>query len=366
LVGGLVSVALGHNGVVGANTASNEIQNNRLLHPKEIDAIREMARRLDGTDGLSAAEWEARLGAQAMRQVSWTNDGLEDTRSRNLLERMVGTVGPLQDANGQFTVRAFYATPAQKLDDSLYLSSLQSNTEFYRRALTTSTFGVPARVRTPEEDARWRQIASNLTVAGAGVSLGLVAAGLAPEAIAWALSNPVAAQSLGLLTVEGAACIASGAVCPNSVVPNISAATARAARAGPALENGGQIPNSAITVYRVEGNPNTRLIIGEAGDVSIQGDTTLFLNFGDRARAEEFLATRISQGMPGATIRSFEVRSSLLDELRAIAVPESSARLFPTRPFIVDGTKAPNQLGLRPDQFQLLLQSILAGSGKKG
>lgn len=228
LVGGLVANALGHNGVVGANTAANEIQNNRLLHPKEIDAIRAMASRLAGTEGLSAEQWEARLAAQAMRQVSWANDGMEDSQARSMLERMVGQVGPLQDADGRYTVRAFYATPGQKLDDSLYGSTEVTNSEFYRRALTTSTYGVPSGVRTPEQDAAWRQFAGTLTVGGAAVSLSLVGVGLAPAAVTWILGNPVAAGQMGLISVEAAACISSGAICPSSVVTGMSA-TAQAA-----------------------------------------------------------------------------------------------------------------------------------------
>ncbi|WP_425338784.1 hemagglutinin repeat-containing protein [Enterobacter roggenkampii] len=59
------------------------------------------------------------------------------------------------------------------------------------------------------------------------------------------------------------------------------------------LKTGGAIRDpktgSTVTVYRVEGVPNTRVLIGEKGQVTITGETTLYLNFGDKARAQEFL-----------------------------------------------------------------------------
>jgi hypothetical protein len=90
----------------------------------------------------------------------------------------------------------------------------------------------------------------------------------------------------------------------------------------------------------------------------------LFLNFGDKARAEQFLATRLQQGMPSAQMKSFEVPQSFLNDLRASAVPESMAKQFPGRPLLVDPTKAADQFGLRPDQIEALRQAIIQGSGR--
>lgn len=42
---------------------------------------------------------------------------------------------------------------------------------------------------------------------------------------------------------------------------------------------------STVTVFRVEGPANARVIIGEGGQVAIQGEKTLFLNFGSKAGA---------------------------------------------------------------------------------
>jgi hypothetical protein len=123
-----------------------------------------------------------------------------------------------------------------------------------------------------------------------------------------------------------------------------------------------------VTVYRVEGKPNTRVIIGDNGGVSIVGDTTLYLNFGDKARAQAFLDKRISQNMEGATIKSFEVSKSFLEKLRREAVKENKARNPENRnkPIIADPTKAKDQYGVRPHQFDELKNSIIQGSGKDG
>lgn len=132
---------------------------------------------------------------------------------------------------------------------------------------------------------------------------------------------------------------------------------------GPAPLTGAEIA-AETTVFRVEGLPNTRLIVGDAGQVSVQGDQMLFLNFGQQARAEEFLATRLQQGMPGAQMKSFEVPQAFLNDLRSSAVPESMASQFPGRPLLVDPTKAPDQFGLRPEQIEALRQAIIQGSGR--
>lgn len=144
----------------------------------------------------------------------------------------------------------------------------------------------------------------------------------------------------------------------SSAVENIVSASPLAAESG-----AGKL---ATTVYRVEGVPNTRIIIGEGGQVAIQGDEMLFLNFGDKARAEQFLAKRVSQGMQGAEVKTFEVPKSFLEELKASAVPESMAKEFPNSPLLVDPTKAANQFGLRPEQIEALKKAINQGTGKAG
>jgi len=123
---------------------------------------------------------------------------------------------------------------------------------------------------------------------------------------------------------------------------------------------------STVTVYRVEGSPNTRILIGDNGQVSITGSTTLYLNFGDKARALEFFEKRGTQNMDGATIKTFEVPHSVLDDLRNTAVKESVARLPENKgkPVIADPTKAKDQYGIRPEKLKELQDKIIHGTGK--
>ncbi|BEL05183.1 hypothetical protein Q0Z83_033740 [Actinoplanes sichuanensis] len=132
-----------------------------------------------------------------------------------------------------------------------------------------------------------------------------------------------------------------------------------------------------ITVYRVEGKGNERVRIND-GFVMIRGANSkkkkegkmLFLNFGDRARAEEFRAAHLEK-FPDTVIKSFKVKREFLDYLRADQVPESAADDFPTRPLRVDkhrydGSDLPDQYGLRTLHLNLMFPYIIQGTGKIG
>lgn len=60
----------------------------------------------------------------------------------------------------------------------------------------------------------------------------------------------------------------------------------------------------------MEGPGNARLDISPSGDVAIKGDNTLFLNFGQEARAQSFLERRLAQGFEGTQIKTFQVPTS--------------------------------------------------------
>ena len=126
------------------------------------------------------------------------------------------------------------------------------------------------------------------------------------------------------------------------------------------------ISGNRVTVYRVEGSPNARISIGDDGSVAIQGEQTLFLNFGSKQRAVDFFNKRVEQGLPGAEVKSFQVTKQFFEDIRASAVPESLARQNPGSPILVDPTKAANQFGLRPEQVETLRNAIISGSGKNG
>ncbi|MFC0629269.1 RHS repeat-associated core domain-containing protein [Kribbella deserti] len=118
---------------------------------------------------------------------------------------------------------------------------------------------------------------------------------------------------------------------------------------------------SSIRVYRVEGPGNKRLDIDSAGDVSIKGRGMLFLNFGDEARAQRFLANRLSQGHAGTTIKSFAVPTSYYDDLVSRSVPERMARMGSV--VQVDVNQTTRSFGLRSSEFPGLQCAIIPGSG---
>jgi len=118
-----------------------------------------------------------------------------------------------------------------------------------------------------------------------------------------------------------------------------------------------------VRVFRVEGDPNTRVIVREGGDVEIQGDTMLHLNFGDEAHADYWLAKRKRQGMAGAKKKEFEVPQDFLDEIRETAVDQSESKRHPWAPHKVDVGTAANQFGLRLPQIERLKKVIIPGSG---
>ena len=179
-------------------------------------------------------------------------------------------------------------------------------------------------------------------------------------------SGLTASQVTGLATAAGTIATAAQTPVGQEVLESVEENL-------PALENEaqaltGQVTSSAAenavtNVFRVEGPGNARLDISLAGDVAIKGRSALFLNFGDAARAQEFLDTRLRQGFEGTVIKSFQVLSSYVDALRGSAVPESFARQFPNSPFAVDVNQAADQFGLRAANFLDLLRNIIPGSG---
>lgn len=119
-----------------------------------------------------------------------------------------------------------------------------------------------------------------------------------------------------------------------------------------------------VTVFRVEGAPNARFAIDDVGNVALEpGNKTVWLNFGQEGRAMSYLDRKVADGLPGAQLKSFEIDARFLDEIRSTAVPESLARRNPGAP-IISRDPYPDQFGLRPDQFQRLMESVFQGTGK--
>ncbi len=126
------------------------------------------------------------------------------------------------------------------------------------------------------------------------------------------------------------------------------------------------LPKGTVRVFRVEGTPNSHVVIGEGGTVAIQSEgQVVWLNFGNQARAEKYLARKIADGLPAAKVKSFLVPRSVLDKLRATAVPEDMVATFPNSP-IISRDPFPGQYGLRPHHVEELIKKIIQGSGKVG
>ena len=153
----------------------------------------------------------------------------------------------------------------------------------------------------------------------------------------------------------------AGMLLGGSTVVNTIRQAAKDFAAAPNLSDGRSGGGDTVPVYRVEGPGNERVIIGSKGEVDIKGDKALFLNFGDRARAEEFLAMRLGQGYEGTTIKSFRVYSWYYDDLVSRSVPERLAKGKSV--FEADRSKTDHSYGLRATEFPSLKCGIVPGSG---
>lgn len=193
------------------------------------------------------------------------------------------------------------------------------------------------------------------------VALGAGALNMVGQAaVSAAYHEPVTLGSLGMDFATGAGSVVLGAAA-EAVIARAAASTVVRGVATEGAGGGG-----TTTAYRVEGPGNARLNIGPEGNVAVKGDSTLFVNFGDEARAQSFLDRRLAQGYDGTQIKSFEVPNSYVDHLRASSVPENMARRFPDRPFSVDVNQAADQFGLRACHLPGLLAAIIPGSGRNG
>lgn len=120
----------------------------------------------------------------------------------------------------------------------------------------------------------------------------------------------------------------------------------------------------SVVVYRVEGTSNARISIDAHQNVSFQRRSMLYLNVGDRARAEEYYRRKLADGLPDVQLKSFRVPKRTYRELSIRAVDEQLAKAFKGRPLRVDTTVARDQFGLRRTDFRELEKHILPGSGR--
>jgi hypothetical protein len=87
----------------------------------------------------------------------------------------------------------------------------------------------------------------------------------------------------------------------------------------------------------------------------------LWLNFGDEARAYQFLQQRLSSGLAGAeatVIKAIQVPRSFLNRIRAYAVPEKARAAFPNNP-VRSADPFPDQFGLPKSWIEELERVII-------
>jgi RHS repeat-associated protein len=180
-------------------------------------------------------------------------------------------------------------------------------------------------------------------IAQRGIETGSLSKTLSPTAIAVDAALGAAGAGVGKVAAKVA----------SKVAPRMVGAAKAALARGKALITARRGREFA-TVFRVEGRANQRLVTGAGGGLTVEGDQTLFLNFGHGGRAMEFLGQRLEQGHADTVIKSFEVPKSFADKIAQSAVPERLGRLFPDAPIIVDTTRAPGQFGLRKPQIDTL------------
>ena len=227
---GLTAAGLGAavGGTQGAATGFTVDVNNRQLHPTEIQWIKANANRYALQKGISVADAEKQLAEQAFRQVQFGVEGQTDTSAQAFLKSAGNQLLP-GDANipGQTVGYLFKADPIQKANPWMYADTLATNADFY----------IKNGIRLPSADAiataamtdgQTRQFLGNLTKGAVALSSLAAIAGISPTLLTWVLTNPDKAVQTGIITVETAAGIASGAFVPGSLPAGASLTTVEA------------------------------------------------------------------------------------------------------------------------------------------
>ncbi len=202
--------------VAGAAMGFNVDSNNRQLHPTEIQWIKSNARRYAQHRGISEAEAERQLAAQAFRQVQFGALGEWDASAQAFLRQAGYQLLP----DGGYL---FYATPDQRANPLMYAESLASNADFYIK----NGIRLPSAEQVAQaaiKDTAGRRQVGTLTVGAAAASALAAIAGASPTLLTWVLTNPDKAVATGLITAETAAGIATGAFVPG-VLPQFRSAS---------------------------------------------------------------------------------------------------------------------------------------------
>lgn len=240
VAGGLTATAVGATAsggsAAGAAAGFNQDMNNRQLHPKEIAWIKANAKAFAAMHGgMTVEEAEARLAAQAFRQVQFGAPGEADAVAMSFLSqagRGAETLPPDPGAGPNANVGyMFLAPPEQKANALMYLSALSSSPEavsFYaKHGITQPT--IAQIIQAASKDSAQRDVVANRVIVAAALAGAIVlspaAAGLAAEAAAFA-KNPITyclANPGGCtVTAEALACASAGGACPpGTMVPSV-------------------------------------------------------------------------------------------------------------------------------------------------
>jgi len=127
--------------------------------------------------------------------------------------------------------------------------------------------------------------------------------------------------------------------------------------------NSTSVETVTVTRVQTQHNLSQRVSVNESGDVSITGNTKLYITIDDKNHVNYYYNKKGgSEG--GASVVSFQVNKDVADEIRKMAVPQAKAKTYPDRPEIADPTKSKSAYGLPANYIKKLEEGAIKGSGK--
>jgi filamentous hemagglutinin family protein len=205
LAGGVTGKGSAQDVQLGGQVALNADRFNRQLHPKEIDWIKQNAKRFAQQQGISPDAAEQRLAQQAFREVQFGAPGNLDLAAQQFLK--INTQGVLLPGDptipGQTVGYMFRADPIQKANPMMYATQVVADPAalaFYaKNGITQPT--APQLQQAASKDASARSNLRTATMGAAGAAI----AATVPPALSWCLSNPVACNRIAITGGEIAA-----------------------------------------------------------------------------------------------------------------------------------------------------------------
>ncbi|UMR30295.1 hemagglutinin repeat-containing protein [Massilia sp. MB5] len=197
----------------GANTGMVIDVFNRQLHPKEIDWIMKNSKRYAAQHpGMSEEQAEKILAEQAYRQTQLGASGSWNSDANAFLMQAHGMLDSGKDLGYMFQ-----ATATQKADIGMYADYLPETLDFYAKNGLVIPNGKKL-IDAIQRDSDAREKSGALTKLAAIAAGAATLAGMPPALLTWVLSDPVRATKVGIITVETAVAIKSGAITPSLIV----------------------------------------------------------------------------------------------------------------------------------------------------